>query len=568
MQTTMNSPVVPPLTDGERHPFFVLVASVLFALVLAAGGLYLSGLIAGLDNATQFGNLGRPVQEFFRFAVLAPGLLALVSAVLMALRRPIGRYLTMAVMFITFVMSIAALLQVVGVFFLLEGVVDAIMASPWIALMLPVAYVVFWFAGRFEEGSLVQRVLTQGSLIAAVASVVLLILSGKMLESANAMLDQFGRDQGRVTGAVVLVAVIVLTGILTWRLIKIGEYFGENHIQRSAWQGWLMLSPNAIGFMLFFAGPLLLSLYLSFTNSSVGRTPEIIGFENYTNILSLEFHWRDNVEATRQSLLSVGYAPLVSLYFGGRELVIGAKDVLFWRSMFNTFLFCLMLLPLAIIPAIFLALILNSKLPGVKFYRAVYFLPSVASVVGVALIWRWLYDPLIGFFNYFITLIVNFFNGLLGLGLADPQIRWLTEPSVVLFAVVLLAAWQVVGFNTVLFLAGLQGIPVEMYEAAGIDGANRAQRFRFVTLPLLAPTTFFVVITTAISGLQVFNEPYSLFPYRPIPIEATTAVYYLYDRGFPRAEFGYSSALAWILFVIIFLITLIQFRMSRSNAYE
>jgi multiple sugar transport system permease protein len=157
---------------------------------------------------------------------------------------------------------------------------------------------------------------------------------------------------------------------------------------------------------------------------------------------------------------------------------------------------------------------------------------------------------------------------LLGLGLADPQIRWLTEPSVVLFAVVLLAAWQVVGFNTVLFLAGLQGIPVEMYEAAGIDGANRAQRFRFVTLPLLAPTTFFVVITTAISGLQVFNEPYSLFPYRPIPIEATTAVYYLYDRGFPRAEFGYSSALAWILFVIIFLITLIQFRMSRSNAYE
>lgn len=563
MDTTFKQSVANPTESADRSAIITMIVCLVFSIVLAVGSVVLSSTIAGLDNQTQFGNLGQPVQSFAQFVVLVPGFFAVIAAVLMLMRRPIGRYLTMAVQFVTCVMAVAALLQVSGVFFLFEGVVDAVMDNPLIALALPLAYLIFWFSGRFEEQGLVQRVMTQISLWMAVISVILLLVSSRMLQAANALFERYSKDQGLVIASIILIVTIVMTAILTWRLIKLGDYFGENHIQRAAWQGWMMLSPNAIGFMLFFAGPLLLSLYLSFTNSSVGQTPELVGFQNYTDIVSLEFVWRDpQSTVTDQSLLSIGFAPLMTLSFGGQDLLIGAKDVVFWRSMFNTFIFCLLLLPLSIIPAIILALILNSKLPGVKFYRAVYFLPSVASVVGVALIWRWLYDPLIGFFNYFLTNITQF------LGIADPKINWLTDPGVVLVSVVILAAWQVVGFNTVLFLAGLQGIPTEMYEASSIDGANRTQRFFFVTFPLLAPTTFFVVITTAISGLQAFNEVYSLFPYRPIPVQATTAVYYLYDRAFPRAEFGYASALAWILFIIIFLVTLLQFRLSRNNAYE
>jgi multiple sugar transport system permease protein len=214
-----------------------------------------------------------------------------------------------------------------------------------------------------------------------------------------------------------------------------------------------------------------------------------------------------------------------------------------------------------------LSLILNSKLPGVNFFRALYFIPSIAAVVGTALIWRWLYDPTIGYFNYIIGEIVNFLNSTLGFNLSDPNIQWLTGPGVVLFSIVFLASWQAVGFNTVLFLAGLQGIPNTLYEAATVDGANRWQQFRNVTLPMLAPTTFFVSITTIVTGLQVFNEPFALFPARPIPVQATTSVFYLYNRGFNRFEFGYASSVAWLLFIIIFAVTLVQFRLQRSDAY-
>jgi len=329
-----------------------------------------------------------------------------------------------------------------------------------------------------------------------------------------------------------------------------------------------MLSPNIIGFIIFFAGPLLFSLWLSFTDSTVGQTPNFNFVDNYIQILSIEFQWQDDLTANAQDAVSDGYRSMGAIRIGDRNLVIGAIDTQFWISLRNTIVFCLMLVPLSTIPAIFLALILNSKLPGVKFFRAVYFLPSVAAVVGTALIWRWLYDPTIGFYNYIITSIVTFLNSSFGLSLTDPNIEWLTGPGVVLISIVFLAAWQVVGFNTVLFLAGLQGIPKVLYEAATVDGANRWKQFTNVTLPMLAPTTFFVIITTMITGLQVFNEPYALFPSRPIPVNATTSVFYLYQRGFNNFEFGYASAIAWLLFGIIFLITLAQFRLSRSEAYD
>lgn len=567
MQTTAPAAVTSRINTPDWMPNATIVASIVLNILIIVVCFNLSNTIATLDNRTQFGNLGQPVQDFARLFVLLPALAAGASSVLLILRHPVGRYLTLVVQFASAVICAISLIHLWGVFFGFERVVDSVMANAPLTLGFAIAYGIFWISGRLDDANKLKPLLTNAAMILGIGTLVVIILLADVLGGINQILSSYSDPT-----IWVLTLGLITFAVLWFSMLRLGEHFGETPAQLEAWQGWLMLSPNIIGFLLFFAGPLLLSFYLSFTNSSVGRTPEVIGFQNYAQILSLEVVTRDTPDVTRQSLLSRGYTPLFAIFTGSntefRELIVGARDASFWRSMFNTFVFCMMLIPLSTIPAIFLAMILNSKLPGVKFYRAVYFLPSVAAVVGTALIWRWLYNPTVGFFNYFISQGVNFLNNTFGLQLVDPQIQWLTAPSVVLISVVLLSAWQVVGFNTVLFLAGLQGIPKDMYEAATVDGANRRQQFFYVTLPMLAPTTFFVLVTTLITGLQVFNEPYALFPSIPIPIEAMTAVYNLYDVGFGQAQFGYSSALAWLLFIVIFGITLIQFRFTRATAYE
>jgi len=505
--------------------------------------------------------LGRPMQDFVGFVVLLPAIVGVRATIGLILRKSYGRYLTLALHFGMAILSGLAVLQVWRVFLSVEQIVDGIMENSFFLISLPVAYGLFWLAGRLDEDSGFRKFLENIVLGIGVLIGVSLILYSDVLGATNVI---------RVTGdagAWLATFSMIGFGYLAYRLLHEGDVFGENVYQRNAWQGWLMLTPNIVGFLLFFAGPLILSLYLSFTDSTVGQTPALNGIENYTTILSLEFVMNDDAEATAQSLLSFGYNPLTTINIFGNELIIGARDTLFWNSLFNTILFCLMLIPLSTIPALTLALVLNSKLPGVTIFRAIYFLPSVAAVVGTALIWRWLYDPTIGYFNYIISQFVDFLNGL-GMNIEDPQIQWLTGSGVRLISIVFLAAWQVVGFNTVLFLAGLQGIPKTLYEAAMIDGANRWQQFRNVTLPMLAPTTFFVITTTLIQALQVFNEPYALFSARPLPVDATTSVYYIYTQGFNRFQFGYASAVAWLLFLFIFAVTFIQFRFQRNDAYD
>jgi ABC-type sugar transport system permease subunit len=226
-----------------------------------------------------------------------------------------------------------------------------------------------------------------------------------------------------------------------------------------------------------------------------------------------------------------------------------------------------MAVPLSVIPALFLANLLNSKIPGMTFFRAVYFLPSVAAVVGIALVWQWLFNSTIGYINYFIALAIDFVNTVSPAQLADPQIRWLSSSNTALLAVVIMSAWQWTGFNTVLFLAGLQNIPGELYEAATVDGANSWQKFYKVTLPLLAPTTFFVLTTTVIQSMQVFEQVFILIPTNPAgPDNSTlTIVLYLYQKGFQRFEQGYASAIAWVLFLLIFAVTLYQFQRQRHS---
>lgn len=537
----------------------VIPASMAWNIVIILGSIYAALTVFQLDD---FYNLGTPVQYFVSGATLIPAALAIFSTIALPQRRRAGRYTALILNYVGMVLGIGYLLHLWDVFIGIDAASAAVLDNAgWLGGLI-VAYLIFWLAGRFPEESDIRVYIERAGLGLGMLALVGLLWFSDILGAASHIISQYGQPE---TWAVT--AAVVFFGLIAYFLLHTGAYFGETTDQREAWQGWLMLSPNIIGFALFFAGPLLLSFYLSFTDAKVGQVPRFTNIKNYANILALEFKTLDEGERA-QDILSFGYNELDRFSFGEAIVVIGAKDTLFWISLRNTIVFCAMLVPLSVVPALGLAIILNSKIPGMKFFRAVYFLPSVAAVVGTALIWRWLYDPTIGYFNYAISQIITFLNGTFGFNIADPKLEWYANSSTVLLSVVLLAAWQVVGFNTVLFLAGLQGVPNILYEAAYVDGASRWQQFRNVTLPMLAPTTFFVIVTTVITGLQVFNEIYALLPSRPVPQEAHTIVYYLYIRGFFRFEFGYASALAWILFALIFTITLLQFRISRSTAYE
>ncbi len=543
---------------------------------------------------SEFFNLGTGGRWFLTIITFFPFVLAVIAFFALRQKNPLGRYISLVMLYFTFVMSVMGLLHVMGVFLNFSAMVDSIMQNAQWALLLPVAYALFWIGGRFDETNRWRGLLEQVGIGLGILVIIFMLFSANFLASLNSLIDTYVDYPVRESAWVLTIGALVY-GFFFWRMLKLGRYFGERPDQNAAWQGWLMLSPNIIGFLIFFAGPLLLSFYISFTDASPGRIPQEIQTRNYEYALGLEFKPFDEVNpyATQliqltqstspalqdvptvrllaQSYLSHGYTPLVIVPLKpvtGADLIIGALDRLFWISLRNTLVFCFLLVFLSTIPALGLALILNSKLPGMKLFRALYFLPSIAAVVGTALIWKWLYHPNIGFFNSWITSIVQFLNNTFGLGIVDPKIGWLTDPAFVLISMVLLSAWQVVGFNTVLFLAGLQGIPKDLYEAAQVDGANYLGQLRNVTIPMLAPTSIFVIITTIITGLQVFNEPYTLFNARPIPENALTSVFHLYNQGFFGFNFGYASSIAWILFVVIFGITLIQFRVTRNNAYE
>ncbi len=282
---------------------------------------------------------------------------------------------------------------------------------------------------------------------------------------------------------------------------------------REAVVGYLFLLPNLIGLLIFLAGPLVVSAYDSFTAADAFKTDApFIGLDNYAYAIN---------------------------------------DETFRQAVGNTLTFLLGFLPLSILPALGLAVLLNSHIRGKTVFRTIFFLPVVASVVGVALLWRWLFQYDFGPVNQLLRLF----------GLA--KIHWLETPEWAMITVVIVAAWQAIGYNMVLFLAGLQGIPKQLYEAAVMDGATEWQQFRRITLPMLTPATFFVVITSLIKGLQVFSEPATMFNGGSPANSALTVVWELYLEGFRYFKLGHASAMAWLLFLAIFAVTLVQFRLSE-----
>ena len=283
--------------------------------------------------------------------------------------------------------------------------------------------------------------------------------------------------------------------------------------RREALAGYAFLLPNLLGFLAFTLLPVIAALLISFTDWDLLRPAHWIGFGNYSRLLS---------------------------------------DPLFHKVLTNTLLYVLGTVPIQMAIALLVALALNQRIPGQVFFRTAFFMPVVASTVAVALVWRWIYHADFGLLNSF----------LYAAGVTDPP-SWLTSTRWALPAVIIMSIWQQIGFSMVLFLAGLQGVPQALYDAAHIDGAGALARFRFITLPLLSSTTFFVLVIGISNSFQVFDQ--ALIMTNGGPSNATnTIVFNIYRYGFQFFQMGYAAAMAWVLFAIIFVVTLIQFRYQQN----
>ncbi|WP_138756107.1 carbohydrate ABC transporter permease [Paenibacillus sinopodophylli] len=280
-----------------------------------------------------------------------------------------------------------------------------------------------------------------------------------------------------------------------------------NRKRREALAGWLFIAPEALGMLLLAVFPLGFSLFLSLTE------------------------W--NLVGGLSAINYIGLDNFIALF----------QDNLFLRALKNNLLFALGTVPITMILGVVMAALIHKKLYAKSYFKVAFFIPYICSTVAIAAVWSALYHPSKGPLNQF----------LVQLGLSDPP-RWLVDTSFSLVAIMIIYIWQLIGYQIIIFLAGMTNIPDELYEAAKIDGANGTQQFRLITLPLLAPTTFFVAITSTISSFKVFDMIKFLTNGGPVH-SSTVIVYQIYEEGFKNFRMGYASAMSWVLFLLILLVT-------------
>ena len=283
----------------------------------------------------------------------------------------------------------------------------------------------------------------------------------------------------------------------------------------------LFLAPNFLGFLAFMALPIIFSLVMAFTNWQMTANMPLqwVGFENFKDLLT---------------------------------------DPRFWKFFSNT-IYLMLGIPVGIAGSLFLAIILSAKLRGVVAFRTMFYLPTITSGVALFILWKAIFNPEFGPLN---TALDGLF-GLLGLDITPPD--WLLSIAWAKPAIMIMGVWSAIGgTNMLLYLAGISNIPPELYEAAQIDGAGRWSMFRHVTWPQLAPTTFFIVVMSAIGGLQGGFEQARVMTGGG-PAESTiTLGYYIYIKGFEEYQLGYASTIAWVMFVLIFVMTLINWKFGKS----
>lgn len=284
---------------------------------------------------------------------------------------------------------------------------------------------------------------------------------------------------------------------------------GQNLTRREAFECYLFISPVCIGLLVFTIGPILASLYFSFTEYNIIRAPKWVGLGKFHDLI---------------------------------------QDELFWQSLKVTCLYVIMHLPISLVLALGIALLMNQKVRGIVFFRTVYYLPSVVSGVAVALLWMWIFNPEFGILNTLLALV----------NIQGPA--WLFDEHWSLPAIALMSLWGV-GGSMLIYLAGLQGIPSELYEAAEIDGASRWRRFWFITLPLLSTVILFNLVMGLIASFQEFTPAYVMTSGGP-NFSTLFYNYYLYENAFEYLYMGYASAMAWVLLVIVLILTLLVFKSS------
>jgi multiple sugar transport system permease protein len=263
-----------------------------------------------------------------------------------------------------------------------------------------------------------------------------------------------------------------------------------------------------------------------------------------TTALGLAFYQWDNLTPPR----FVGLANWDQLF----------HDELFWKALRNTLFYVVGSVPTGVILALGLALIVNARLPGIGLFRTVYFTPVVTSTVAVALVWTWVYDSNYGLLNYVIEQIGKL------VGLKIKPIAWLNDPRTAMPAIIAMSVWKGLGYNMIIFLAALQNVPRELYEAAAIDGANRFRQFWHVTLPSISPVMFFVVVTSLIGAFQVFDQVYIMARDGRPANSTLTLVYYLYNHAFRYLNMGYACTIGMALFVLIGAVTGIQLVLQKK----
>lgn len=297
---------------------------------------------------------------------------------------------------------------------------------------------------------------------------------------------------------------------LTLNDVKLKQKINYNK-QDKRW-ALFFLSPYIIGLLLFWLGPIIASFLISFTDWELVGKPIWIGLENYKQLM---------------------------------------HDELFIKSLVNTAYYTVISVPLSMSLSLLLAIAMNQKLKGIVFFRTAFFMPHISSMVAVALLWSWIYNSQYGLLNYFL--------GLFGI----PPQNWLGDPKLAMPALIVMSVWKGLGYNMMIWLAALQGIPEDLYEAARIDGASKWQQFKNITVPLLSPTTFLLLILGFIGSFQVFEQSYVMT--KGGPAYATlTMVLYIYSNAFEWLKMGYASAMAYILAIIIFILTLIQLKFQKK----
>jgi len=288
------------------------------------------------------------------------------------------------------------------------------------------------------------------------------------------------------------------------------------------WEAYLFILPSLVGFLIFVALPVLASLGLSFVRWNLIRPPEFVGLANYVQLLS--------------------------------------SDPVFWKVSRNTLFFIVTIVPLQLALGLLVAVALNQQIRGVLIYRVIYFMPVVTIIVAGAIVFQFMLNQNFGLISQFIWNLGEWTD----LPIRPPNFLGSTtwsKPSVVL-----LTLWKNTGFTMVIYLAALQGVPQELYDAAHVDGATGWQRFWQVTLPLISPTTFFLFIIQMIGAFQLFTESFVMTGGGPAQ-STLTVVYYIYQNAFEFQKMGKASAVAWFLFLFIFLFTLLQTRMQQRWVY-